>query len=65
MNLYCGREFGHDDIQVIRRLMDQNPTLRRTPLSRRLCELFEWTKPNGELKDMSAVWRCCACRPMV
>ena len=33
--------------------MQQNPTLLRTPLSRRLCELFAWTKPNGELKDMS------------
>jgi hypothetical protein len=53
MNLYCGREFSRKDIQVIRRLMEKNPTLRRTPLSRRLCELFEWTKPNGELKDMT------------
>src|SRR5258708_17640996 len=53
MNIYCGREFSHDDIQVIRRVMAENPTLRRTPLSRRLCELFEWTKPNGELKDMT------------
>jgi Domain of unknown function (DUF4338) len=53
MNLYCGREFSHDDIQVIRRVMVENPTLRRTPLSRRLCELFEWTKANGELKDMT------------
>lgn len=53
MNLYCGREFSDDDIQVIRRVMAENPTLRRTPLSRRLCELFGWTKPNGELKDMT------------
>jgi hypothetical protein len=33
--------------------MQQLPTMLRTPLSRRLCELFAWTKPNGELKDMS------------
>jgi hypothetical protein len=27
--------------------------LRRSPLSRRLCELLGWYKPNGELKDMT------------
>ena len=27
--------------------------LLRSPLSRRLCELFGWFKPNGELKDMT------------
>ena len=53
MTLYCGREFSLDDIQTIRRLMEQDPTLKRTPLSRMLCELWDWTKPNGELKDMT------------
>jgi hypothetical protein len=53
MNIYCGREFSADDIQAIKRLMEQDPSLKRSPLSRRLCELFEWTKPNGELKDMT------------
>ena len=53
MNIYCGREFGDADIQAIKRLMEQNPSLKRTPLSRKLCELFDWTKPNGELKDMT------------
>ena len=53
MSIYCGREFGDADIQAIKHLMEQNPSLKRTPLSRKLCELFEWTKPNGELKDMT------------
>ncbi len=53
MSIYCGREFGDADIQTIKRLMEQDPSLKRTPLSRKLCELFEWTKPNGELKDMT------------
>lgn len=53
MSIYCGREFGDADIQAIKRLMEQDPSLKRTPLSRKLCELFEWTKPNGELKDMT------------
>lgn len=53
MSIYSGREFSLDEIEQIRQLMQQNPTLLRTPLSRKLCELFAWTKPNGELKDMS------------
>jgi hypothetical protein len=53
MSIYCGREFGDADIQTIKQLMEQDPLLKRTPLSRKLCELFDWTKPNGELKDMT------------
>jgi hypothetical protein len=53
MTIYCGREFGHADIQTIKHLMEQDPSLKRAPLSRKLCELFDWTKPNGELKDMT------------
>lgn len=53
MTIYCGREFSPADIQTINRLMQDDPRLRRTALSRTLCELFEWRKPNGELKDMT------------
>ena len=53
MTVYCARDFSADDIQVIRQLREQHPTLQRTPLSRKLCEIFNWTKPNGELKDMT------------
>ena len=53
MSIYCGREFSADDIQAINRLMEQDPSLKRSPLSRKLCELFAWTKTNGELKDMT------------
>ena len=53
MSLYCGRDFSADDIQTIKRLLEQDPSLKRAPLSRQLCQLFAWTKPNGELKDMT------------
>ena len=53
MTIYCGREFSPADIQTIKRLIDHDPRLTRTALSRTLCELFEWRKPNGELKDMT------------
>jgi hypothetical protein len=51
--IYCGREFSPSDIQTIRTLIEQNPALKRSPLSRQLCQLWGWTKPNGELKDMT------------
>jgi Domain of unknown function (DUF4338) len=53
MSIYCGREFSDQDIQTINQLMAQNPALQRTPMSRQLCRLWNWTKPNGELKDMT------------
>jgi hypothetical protein len=53
MSIYCGREFSADDILAIERLMQQEPSLRRSPLSRKLCELWGWTRPNGQFKDMT------------
>jgi hypothetical protein len=53
MIIYCAREFSADDIQTIRFLMAQDPKLQRSALSRKLCQLWGWTKPNGELKDMT------------
>jgi Domain of unknown function (DUF4338) len=53
MTVYCARDFSQNDIQTIRRLMQGSPHLQRSPLSRQLCELWNWRKPNGELKDMT------------
>ena len=53
MTIYCARGFSAADIQTIRDLIAQNPKLQRSALSRKLCLLWGWTKPNGELKDMT------------
>ena len=53
MSIYCAREFSTLDIQTIRDLIAQDPKLGRTALSRKLCQLWGWIKPNGELKDMT------------
>lgn len=53
MTTYCAREFSEGDIQTIRSLIAQDPKLQRSALSRKLCQLWGWTKPNGELKDMT------------
>ena len=53
MGVYCGRELSADDIQLIKRVIEPAPFLKRTPLSRKLYELWGWIKPNGQLKDMT------------
>ena len=53
MTMYCGRNFTLADIQTINDLMAHHPKLQRAALSRQLCELFGWFKPNGGLKDMT------------
>ena len=40
MRVYCGRHFSAEDVAAIRELIESNPTLKRTPLSRRICEMF-------------------------
>jgi len=53
MTIYCARDFSVEDIQTIRDLIAQDPKLQRSALSRKLCQLWGWTKSNGELKDMT------------
>jgi hypothetical protein len=53
VSVYCGRHFSAREFLAIRELIEQNPTLKRTPLSRRICALLDWTRPNGALKDMT------------
>jgi hypothetical protein len=53
VSVYCGRHFSRDEVQTIQRLIGHTPGLKRTPLSRTICELLDWRKPNGELKDMT------------
>lgn len=53
VSVYCGRRFSADELLSIKRLIDEHPTLKRTPLSRRICERLGWVRPNGALKDMT------------
>ena len=53
MTIYCARRFSAQDLQTIQGLIAHNPGLKRSPLSRTICELLDWRKPNGELKDMT------------
>jgi len=48
-----GREITTDDIDLVRRLIEANPSWNRTRLSKDLCLLWNWRASNGQLKDMA------------
>jgi hypothetical protein len=49
----CGRQFTDADMALIRNLIAQDPSLTRTALSRQVCDLLRWLRPDGRRKDMS------------
>lgn len=49
----CGRQFDLKDIEFIQKLIDDDPSLTRAALSRKVCQLFDWRTTDGRLKDMS------------
>jgi len=53
MTRYCGRDFTSKEFEQIRSLIKQNPKFNRMGLSKEVCRMFQWLKPDGNLKDMS------------
>jgi hypothetical protein len=53
-----GRQLLPDDLNLISRLIIDNPDWHRTRLSQELCRLWNWRTDKGLLKDM-------ACRSML
>lgn len=53
MKRYCGRDFSPDEQAQINELINNNPSWNRTQISREVCRLLAWTKPDGGLKEMS------------
>ncbi len=50
---YSGRVFGPQEIEQVRAIIRAYPKASRQQLSYRVCETFDWRKPDGSLKDMS------------
>ena len=50
---YCGREFTAEELQSIRDLISADAERNRAELSRMVCDLVRWTRPDGRRKDMS------------
>ncbi len=53
MTRYCGRDFSCKELERIRKLIAAHPDSSRTRLSQQVCELLDWKKPDGGLKEMS------------
>jgi len=53
MKRYSGREFTDEELRQIVDLIARHPELNRAALSRRVCEQFDWRRPDGRLREMS------------
>lgn len=50
---YCGRIFTREEIEQIRSLTAAEPKRNRAQLSREVCDVLGWLRPDGRPKDMS------------
>lgn len=48
---FCGRTFSVSELETIREIVTEFPSLTLTELSRTICELLLWKRPNGGLKN--------------
>jgi len=47
----CGKHFSCANIEKIQEIVNNEPTISRTSLSQRVCELLNWRSPNGKLQQ--------------
>ena len=48
---FCGRTFASHELELMRQIAAQFSGLGVTEIARTLCELLEWKRPNGRLKN--------------
>ena len=48
-----GREITKDNIELVQRMIEADPSWNRTRLSKELCLLWDWRADNGQIKDMA------------
>jgi hypothetical protein len=49
---FGGRSFSVSDLELIRQVAFEFASLGVTEISRTICELLEWKRPNGGLKNI-------------
>lgn len=49
----CGHQMSSDDLNLLKRIVEQHQKSIRITISRELCKIFKWYQPNGKLKEMS------------
>ena len=48
---FCGRTFGAAELELMRQIAGDFSALGVTEIARTVCELLEWRRPSGRLKD--------------
>src|SRR5208282_651585 len=48
---FCGRGFSISELEMMRDVVSQCSALNLTEISRTVCELLVWKRPNGKLKN--------------
>jgi len=48
---FCGRTFGPSELDLMRQIAQEFSGLGVTEIARTVCELLEWTRPSGGLKN--------------
>jgi hypothetical protein len=48
---FCGRRFSISELEMMREVVAQCCALSLTEIARTLCELLDWKRPNGKLKN--------------
>lgn len=48
---FCGRTFSDEELRLIREIARDYAALGITEIARTVCELLDWTRANGRLKD--------------
>lgn len=48
---FCGRRFSISELEMIREVVSDCSALSLTEISRTLCELLDWRRPSGKLKN--------------
>lgn len=48
---FCGRTFHRDELELMRQIAREFSGLGVTEIARTICELLEWTRPRGGLKN--------------
>src|SRR5215217_3989105 len=48
---FCGRRLSAAEIELIREVVSDFRALSLTEIARTICELLEWKRPNGRLKN--------------
>jgi hypothetical protein len=48
---FCGRAFGVQEVDLMREIAQDYAGLGVTEIARTVCELLDWKRPNGRLKN--------------